>query len=152
MENRFETFTIQIAKINRYIRKIKTEKMAEYNLKSPHVSCIYYLYKHENGLMAKELCEICDEDKAAISRAVEYLESNDFIFCESKFEKRYNSPLLLTEKGKEIGKVIVSTIDSILEEVSEGVSESEREIFYKSLIVISKNLQKICDNFGDNYD
>ena len=88
MEDRFKTFTILIAKITRCIRKIKTEEMAEFKLKSPHVSCLYYLYK-ESGMTAKELCDVCDEDKAAISRSIEYLEDNSFIYCESKFEKRY---------------------------------------------------------------
>jgi len=47
MNNRFETFTLLITSINRSIRRIKTETMARYELKSPHVSCLYYLYKQE---------------------------------------------------------------------------------------------------------
>ncbi|MBR1984897.1 MAG: DegV family protein [Clostridia bacterium] len=35
MKYRFETFTVQIAKISRFIRKIKTEEVKEFNLKSP---------------------------------------------------------------------------------------------------------------------
>ena len=73
MMERFETFTLLISQISRSIRKIKTEEMAEFKLKSPHVSCLYYLYK-EKTLTAKELCDICDEDKAAISRSLLYLE------------------------------------------------------------------------------
>ncbi|MBQ7880983.1 MAG: hypothetical protein IJ358_04000 [Clostridia bacterium] len=53
MEQRFETFTVQIAKISRCIRKIKSEEMAEFNLKSPHVSCLYYLYRQNNKMTAK---------------------------------------------------------------------------------------------------
>ena len=47
MIERFETFTVLITKISRSIRKIKTEEMAKFNLKSPHVSCLYYLFKSE---------------------------------------------------------------------------------------------------------
>lgn len=46
MNNRFETFTLLITSLNRSIRRIKTETMARYELKSPHVSRLYYLYKH----------------------------------------------------------------------------------------------------------
>ena len=59
MNNRFETFTVLITSINRLIRRIKTETMAQYDLKSPHVSCLYYLYMHP-GMTAAELCEVCD--------------------------------------------------------------------------------------------
>ena len=44
MENRFETFTVLINRISRNIRKIKNQEMAEYGLRSAHVSCLYYLY------------------------------------------------------------------------------------------------------------
>ena len=39
MEERFETFTVLIARINRGIKRIKAEEMAEFGLKGPHVSC-----------------------------------------------------------------------------------------------------------------
>ena len=78
MDERFKTFTVLMANINRSIRKIKTEEMAEFRLKSPHVSCLYYLYK-ENALTAKELCDICEEDKANISRTIDYLETNGYL-------------------------------------------------------------------------
>ena len=70
MKARFETFPVLITKINRNIRKIKNQEMAEYDLKSPHISCLYYLYTAES-MTATELCEKCEEDKATISRSIE---------------------------------------------------------------------------------
>ena len=58
MEERFETFTVLINRISRNIRKIKNQEMAEYQLRSAHVSCLYYLYLSER-LTATELCERC---------------------------------------------------------------------------------------------
>ena len=87
MQERFKTFTVLISKINRSIKKIKTEEMDEFNLKSHHVSCLYYLYK-SNSLTAKELCDICAEDKAALSRSLEDLERNGYIECDSNLKKR----------------------------------------------------------------
>ena len=148
MQDRFETFTIQIGKISRFIRKIKTEEMSELNLKSPHVSCLYYLYINKT-LTSKQLCDVCDEDKGAISRSIEYLEKNEFIACVSKNEKRYNSPLVLTPKGEQAGKRIVEKINNILDEASQGLTEEKRKDFYESLILISKNLQTICDMYEE---
>ena len=86
MKERFKTFTVLIMEINRYIHKIKTEEMSEFDLKSPHVSCLYYLYK-AGELTAKELCDISKEDKASVSRSIEYLETNGFISCNSTTKK-----------------------------------------------------------------
>lgn len=146
MIDRFETFTTQIAKISRNIRKIKTEEMKDFNLKSPHVSCLYYLFKNET-LTAKQLCDVCDEDKAAISRSIDYLEKNEFLTCDSKTEKRYKSPIMLTSKGKQVGEGIANKIDNILISASKGLSEPDRKTFYKALFLISDNLQKITDKY-----
>jgi len=148
MQERFQTFTVLIARLNRCIRKIKTEEMAELNLKSTHVSCLYYLYK-SNSLTSKELCDICEEDKANVSRSIEFLEKNGYLVCRSRTEKRYKSPLVLTEKGRTTGAYIVRKIDTLLDSVSRGVPEDEREIMYRSLSVICENLQKICDAYGE---
>ena len=149
MQERFQTFTILIARLNRCIRKLKTEEMSEFGLKSPHVSCLYYLYKADS-LTSKELCDICEEDKANISRSIEFLEKNGYIVSRSKTEKRYKSPLVLTEKGREAGERLVRKIDSVLFAVSEGVPETDREIMYRSLSVICDNLQRICDAYDES--
>lgn len=149
---RYEIFTKIVGKISRNIRKIKAAETCKFNLTGSCVNCIYYLFKHEEGLTARELSELCDEDKAAISRTLSYLEEGGYIVCTSAAKKRYNSTLLLTEKGKEIGKTAVEVIDSVLEEVSVGISDEERDAFYKTFTKISDNIEKISNRSGDNYD
>ena len=144
MENRFKLFTVLISKVNRCIKKIKAEEMAEFNLKSAHVSCLYYLYEEES-LTAKELCDVCDEDKAAISRSIDYLETNGYLNCDSKTVKRYRSPLKLTEKGKLVAQKLSEKINRILAEAGFGLSDEHRAIFYNSLNLITNNLEKISN-------
>ena len=144
MTDRFETFTVLIAKISRNIRKIKNLEMADYDLRSPHISCLYYLYSSD-GLTATDLCERCEEDKATISRSLEYLEINGYLIRESKSAKRYKSPLALTGKGKEAGKKIADKIDLTLDEISTGLTEEERIAFYRSLKMISDGLEAISN-------
>ena len=144
MKERFETFTILISKISRNIKKIKNQEMAEYELRSTHVSCLYYLCAAKQ-LTATELCERCEEDKATISRAVDYLEKNGYVSCESKSPKRYNSPIVLTEKGQEVGEKICHKVNLILDEVGAELSDKERIEFYRCLTLISNNLEKITD-------
>lgn len=140
MKARFETFTVLINRIGRNIRKIKNQEMAEYHLRSAHISCLYYLFMEEN-LTATELCERCEEDKATISRSVEYLEEQGYLICE---KRRYKSPLVLTEKGREVGRKIAHKIDGVLEEISGGLTEEERIAFYRSLSIISNSLEAVA--------
>lgn len=150
MQERFRTFTVLITKISRDIRKIKTEEMQEFGLSNTHVSCLYYLYK-EMSLSAKELTEICLEDKSALSRAISYLEKKNYIKCDSTLKKRYNSAFKLTEKGLEIASKIALKIDKILDFAGSGVSEQERNTMYETMMRISDNLDKYCIKYeGEN--
>ncbi|MBO5712365.1 MAG: winged helix-turn-helix transcriptional regulator [Acholeplasmatales bacterium] len=143
MKQRYQDFTVLITKISRSIKRIKTFEMEEINLKSPHVSCIYYLYR-EGGLTAKELCDICEEDKAQISRAIDYLEENEYVYCVENSKKRYKTQLFLTDKGMDAGKFVASKIDNILLCIDEVLKEEERQSMYNSLSKISNCLEDIC--------
>ena len=147
MQERFETFTVLINRISRDIRKIKNQEMADYHLRSAHVSCLYYVYSLENVTSA-ELCEHCEEDKATISRALDYLEANGFVLRDSDRTKRYRSPLRLTERGQEAGKRIAEKIDTVLDTVSRTLTDEERAAFYRSLSAISRSLDAIAQSSG----
>ena len=142
MQERFETFTVLINRISRNIKKIKNQEMAEYTLRSAHVSCLYYIYTLKNAT-STDLCERCEEDKATISRALDYLENNGFITRNPERTKRYNSPLILTDKGNEVGKKIAEKISGVLDDVSNGLTEEERVAFYRNLSIISDSLETI---------
>ncbi len=146
MYNRFENFTILISKINRSIRKIKNYEMAEYNLRSSHISILFYLCINKS-LTASDLCEKCEEDKATISRSLDFLEKKNFVICNSKLQKRYNSPFELTDKGLEASKKILDKVDQVLDKVKGCLSEEERIKFYINLTEISEALEKICEQF-----
>ena len=147
MQERFETFTVLINRISRDIRRIKNQEMAVYHLRSAHVSCLYYIYSLD-GVTSAELCEHCKEDKATISRALDYLETNGFIVRDSDRVKRYRNPLRLTEKGQEVGKRIAEKIGAVLDTVSRTLTEDERAALYRSLSAISRSLNAIAQSSG----
>ncbi len=142
MQDRFETFTSLIAKIGRNIRRIKNSALASYNLRSQHISVLYYLFSGEN-LTATDLCDRTKEDKSTISRALDYLESRGYLVCESRTAKRYKSPLVLTDKGRDVGRKISDTVNRVLDEAGAGLTEEDRAILYRSLSTVSENLEKI---------
>lgn len=145
MNGRFETFTTLITRISRNIRKIKNQEMADYELRSSHVTCLYFLYTC-GELTATDLCERCEDDKATVSRALDYLEQNGYLICHSEHAKRYKSPLALTEKGMQAGKTISAKIDRVLCTLNERFSEEERVIFYRCLSIISDSLDSVSKN------
>ena len=140
MKERFQTFTALIAKISRNIKKIKNQEMAEYGLRSVHVTCLYYLSSN-SSLTATDLCDLCEEDKATISRALDFLEENGFILRDNASAKRYKSPLVLTEKGVAVGEKITEKINFVLDEICIDLSDGERDEFYRSLKIISDSLE-----------
>lgn len=152
MQNRFREFTVLISNIVRTINKIKNFEMKKYGLKGTQVSCLFYLYGNDD-LTAKDICSLCQEDKAAVSRALKDLETKGFIVCESdNNRKKYNSCLSLTESGEKVAKQILKTIESIMEYDKNFISEKELTEFYQTFNKIYTNLKNISEKYGGEND
>ena len=143
---RFERFTVLISNITRSIRKIKTEEMSRWGLRSHHVLCIYYLYT-KGALTSKKLCGFCNEDKANISRSIDYLEVEGFIAQKGNSKKKYNVQYQLTEKGSSVGRIITERIDEIIGSAADALSDEERATMYHCLEVIDSRLGAISDEY-----
>ena len=143
---RFERFTVLITNITRSIRRIKNEEMVRWNLRSHHVSCVYYLYK-KGALTSKKLCDICNEDKANISRSIDYLEAEGFITQKNNKQKRYNSQYILTEKGMTVGRIISERIDEVINYASGDLCDKDRATMYACLEAINEKLSVFSDEY-----
>ncbi len=148
--DRYSKFTILINRISRSIHRIKDDVMSKFGLKSAHVSCLYYLYKEGKPLTARELCDACEEDKAAVSRAIDLLNKEGYVTYGGNLEKKYKSPITLTAKGEEVGKSVAAKITDILRVLDDGMSEEDRVVLYGSLEKISNTLQDICGGVDEN--
>lgn len=143
----FHTFTVEIMEIHRSIQRIKTEEMKEFGLKGLHVSCLYYIYNQREGITLKELCELCGEDKAAVSRSLTSLKKDGYVVNENEEGKRYKYILKLTEKGEATGAQIYEKISRVLSEIRADLDPEEERIFYKNLIMIAENMERICQKY-----
>ena len=74
MVSRFEHFSASISCIYRYIQRIERTEMEKYGLKGPYAQCLLAMRRYPEGITAARLCEVCDKDKAAISRMMVELE------------------------------------------------------------------------------
>lgn len=145
MVERFEQLTTGVSRIYKNIQKIKKYHMSSFGLKSTHVMCIYYLDSCPEGLTASELCRMCGEDKAGISRILSELEQQDFLYYKVQGEgKKYRAKALLTPEGKKYAVKINDLILKAVLDAGEGITEEDRAVFYRVLSVISNNLDQIC--------
>lgn len=142
MEDRFKAFTLLINSISRNIYNIKNEEMTNLGLKSTHLSCLYYLYKYKK-LTPVELCEVCQENKAGVSRAIKDLQQMQFVEEMLTPNSKYRVPLALTEKGVAITQKIDARVAYFLEQASSGLTDAQRKTMYESLELIDNNLKEL---------
>ena len=144
MTDRFEQFNLVVSGIYRKLQKIEKAEMVKRGYKGAFAKYLATLSRFEEGLTSTELCEVCDKDKAAVSRIIAEMEEKGLIQREKKAVRSYRSKITLTEKGKETADFVARRAETAICAVSdEAMSEEEREVFYKTLDNIYKNLQKI---------
>ncbi len=146
MLTRYEQFCNAISVIHHAIQKIERVEMAKYGLKGPHAQCLLAISQYPNGITAAKLCDICEKDKAAISRAVAELEESGMLNRQDPDGKRYRSRLYLTEQGKAVADSVNHLVHTAVSQASEGYGTQDREIFIHVLNLIAGNLQNISRN------
>ena len=144
MKERFETFVTAITQIYRCLQKLKNQEMADFGLRGSHVMCLYQLSCHEDGLTPARLAQLCEEDKAAVSRAVAELKDLGLI-CTSAEPKKYRRHLLLTDRGREVTEIMDRKIIDAVLTAAQGYGPEERKIFYGVLLQVAENLRNACE-------
>jgi len=146
MISRFEQFSYVISGINRQIQKIERAEMIKRGYKGAFAQYLATLHRYEAGLTAKELCEICDKDKAAVSRILAEMEEKGLVEREKKVVRTYRSKITLTEKGRETAEFVAARAKLAISAVSDEVmDEQQREVLYSTLDALYKNLRKVVE-------
>lgn len=126
--------------------------MTSLGLKGNQVQCLFSLYNLDHGASLTELCELCNEDKGAMSRTTKELLEQELVFVEESNSQKYRNPIKLTEKGQRYAKLVADKIANLLEAGSFGITDTERNNLYQTLTLISNNLNQICKNYGGKND
>lgn len=145
---RFESFTSSVTKAYKSIQKIKIAEAEQIGLKPTHVMYMYYLGKNPEGLTHAELCKLCIEDKAAVSRAIVELTKKEFIKnSEENSNRKYRTKIVLTDEGKQINNNLNEAIAIAVNKASKNLDEVDRENFYRVFFYITDNLDEICSSY-----
>lgn len=146
MLERFARFSLAIAEIDRCWHKLAAEEMAKYELNSPHAVYLTTLYRFGEGVTAVKLGELCCKNKADVSRMVSILEKKGLVRRECVGKNMYRARLLLTEEGRRAAEQVRGRAALAVELAGAGLSEEDREKFYRSLELITSNLQTLSKN------
>lgn len=144
MITRFEQFTASIYGIYRDILKIQRDAMIKHGLKGAYALYLTAMTHHPEGLTATQLCEICDKDKAAISRVISELEQKGLVTRECNNDTFYRARLKLTEEGMHIASEVGHLAQIAVEKATVGMTAENRRIMYECLGLIASNLRVIC--------
>lgn len=143
MIRRYEIFSTVVSSLYHDIQRIERTEMAKYGLKGPHAQCLVIMARHPEGITAARLCELCERDKAAISRTVAELEEAGLLTRREQNGVRYRVPLMLTEAGRTAAQNVSGVAGRAVEQAGDGLNDQQREVFYAVLGQIAQNLHTI---------
>lgn len=151
MISKYEIFSQSVSSLYHDIQKIERVEMAKFGLKGPHAQCLLAMSRYPEGITAARLCEICEKDKAAVSRTVADLEEAGLVRRDDRGGVRYRVPLSLTEQGMAAARAVNERAQLAVEQAGAGLDDAQREVFYSVLGLIAGNLHTICrDGLKEN--
>ena len=144
MIERVEQFVSYISMIHRDIQRIEREEMEKLGLKGAYAQYLVAMHRHPEGITAADLCEVCDKDKAAVSRAVAEMEKHGLLNKLCNQDNQYRALLKLTEHGKHAAEFVCRRAVSAVQFAAEGIDDETRKIMYRCLRSVSSRVQMIC--------
>lgn len=143
-QERFKEFSSLISSVHSNMRKLKSRYMRQLGLKAVHVSWIYLLRMHPEGMSASELAAAGQSNRSLVSREIDYLFEQGIIVTQPSGDKRrYGWKLTLTGKGEQLADFISAVVTDIQDTVSRDIPEEDLVTFYRTLRVLADGLGEI---------
>lgn len=143
MQGRYEQFSFIVSVINRHIQKIERDEMIKYGYKGAFAQYLMAMRHHPDGVTSAQLSELCDKDKAAVSRVVTEMIEKGLVVRRCANETLYRAKLTLTQEGCKIADFVAKRAIAAVAAVGNELSDEERRMFYSTLDFIASKLQTI---------
>ena len=143
MTSRYEQFASSISAIYHAVQRIERDEMIRYGSRGIYAQYLAALHSHPEGLTAARLSEMCDRDKAAVSRAVSGMEAEGLIAREGREDVMYRAVIRLTDAGKQAAAYVAGRAQAAVEAVGRGLNSRERDALQAALTLIAANLEHI---------
>ncbi len=149
MVSRFDKFSYDISEIYYCWHRIAAQCMEEYGLKGAYSVYFTALCNYPDGITAARLSQLCNRNKADVSRSMAQLEEMGLIKRNGN-KNGYRALIALTDKGRDVAKQITEKAERAVAIGGMGINDEERAVFYRALDTIAENLRKYVD--GNNAD
>lgn len=142
MRSRYEQFSYAISSIQRHIQKIERDEMITLGYKGAFAQYLAVMTHYPDGLTAAQLCDICDKDKAAVSRTVAEMEEKGLIRRGDGQDTSYRARLTLTDEGRRAADFVLRRAEAAVDAC--GLTADNRDAFYTALHTIARSLEAVC--------
>ena len=143
MLDRFERFSYFISEISRCWRKLASEELRKYGLKSPHAIYLTTMYKYPNGITVPQFCEVSGKDKSDASRMIAILEKKGLVEKQGVNGSLYRGVWMLTDEGRKAAQQVSLRASRAVELAGKDLTEENRAFFYQALESVTANLHKL---------
>ena len=143
MLSRYEQFSFIVSGINRHIQKLEHDEMIKHGYKGAFAQYLVAMRRYPQGITAAQLSEICDKDKAAVSRIVAEMLEKGLIVRKAASETMYRAKLTLSAEGEKVAAYIADRASAAIEAMGSELSEEQRKTLYKTLDTISDKLHTL---------
>ena len=140
MLDRFERFSFAISEISRCWRRLASEELSKYGLKSPHATYLTTMYKYPGGITVPKLCEVSGKDKSDASRMIAILEGKGLAKKKDVQGSLYRGLWVLTDEGMHAAEQVSIRAGKAVELAGKDLTDETRSIFYQALESIASNL------------
>lgn len=142
MVERYEQFSFSISGIYRDIQKIERDEMIKRGYKGAFAQYLAVMRRFPEGVTAAQLCELCDRDKAAVSRVLAEMEEKGLVSRDNS--RPYRAAVVLTQEGWELVHYVCSRASVAVAEAGQDLTEEDRKTLYCALERIAFRLQGFC--------
>ena len=143
MLQRFEQFSTAISSVYHAIQKLERDEMVKYGLKGPYAQYLVAMARCPQGITAAQLGQLCDKDKAAVSRAITQMEQRGLVTRDCANNSLYRALLRLTESGQQAAHYVCQKAKTAVEFAGKDLTDESRALFYTALHQIADNLQSL---------
>lgn len=142
MTNQYEELITSITSISHSLRRVKTQETKKAGLRGSDANILLELNLTKEGLSNVQISEICEMDKAAVSRQIKNLCEHGWVRTVKKDGKRYGATNVLTAKGKKLAEKIQNSGTELLSNKKTGMTQTELAKLNKQLKDLSEKLKK----------
>jgi DNA-binding MarR family transcriptional regulator len=144
-KNDFDLFSPELVRLAKKLHEMKNQKLTQHDIKVTNARCLCRIAASgEEGMSATQLSQMCDIDKAQISRCMLELIERQYVYRGEEEGKCYKQKYHLTEAGKRITDDLMASALEIRCVLGEGISDEE-------MMTFGDVLDRICANFTKNY-